>query len=170
MVYTALLIALSLVLPGAFHAIGLGKAFSPMHLPALLAGFLLGPTSGAIVGITAPLLSSLFTGMPPLPVAIPMIGELGIYGLLSGLLYQRRRFGIYPSLILSLFGGRLAFGIVSALIVPLFGFPSRPLFGLFVKASLLEALPGIVLQLLIIPSAVILVEKSEASLWQQKDR
>ena len=61
-----LFVALGIVIPIAFHAIGAGPVFLPMHIPVLLAGFTIGPTIGCLVGAVTPILSSLLTGMPPL--------------------------------------------------------------------------------------------------------
>ena len=60
----AFCIALCCVLPPAFHAVGLGAVFSPMHLPVLLCGLLCGWPYGAFCGVAGPLLSCLTTGMP----------------------------------------------------------------------------------------------------------
>ena len=64
--HTALYLALAILLPIGFHAFGFaGRIFLPMHIPVLLAGFLVGPMAGIIVGILAPPLSHLMTSMPP---------------------------------------------------------------------------------------------------------
>ncbi|MDI6893520.1 MAG: ECF transporter S component [Bacillota bacterium] len=91
----ALFVALGILLPIAFHAVGLGKVFLPMHIPVLLAGFFCSPSVGLLAGMITPLLSAVLTGMPPLapPVAQAMVFELGIYGLLTGFLYGRMRLG-----------------------------------------------------------------------------
>ena len=66
---TAVCIALCCVLPMAFHAFGLEHAFSPMHIPALLCGFISGPLWGCVMGAVAPLLRQVLFGMPPLMAA-----------------------------------------------------------------------------------------------------
>ncbi|MCD4690244.1 ECF transporter S component [bacterium] len=84
---TALLLALGVVLPIVFHMIPFGgRIFLPMHIPALLAGLLLGPVSGLIVGLGSPILSGMLTGRPTVFYMIPMLFELGTYGLIAGLL------------------------------------------------------------------------------------
>ena len=62
---SAMFLALGVLFPLLFHAVGLGSQFSPMHLPVLLAGMICGPLSGLIVGFLAPFISSLVSGMPP---------------------------------------------------------------------------------------------------------
>ncbi|MGB9619107.1 MAG: ECF transporter S component, partial [Armatimonadota bacterium] len=58
--------ATGVALPIVFHAVGLGKAFLPMHLPVLVCGLLISPTVAFAVGVVTPLVSSVLTGMPPL--------------------------------------------------------------------------------------------------------
>jgi len=87
---TALLLALGVVLPIVFHAIPLGgRIFLPMHLPTFVAGLVMGPVAGLVVGAGSPILSALLTGRPTVFYMIPMILELATYGLVSGLLRQR---------------------------------------------------------------------------------
>ena len=51
---TALCLALGLLLPLLFHAIGSGSVFLPMHIPVLLCGFLCGWQYGAACGLLTP--------------------------------------------------------------------------------------------------------------------
>lgn len=84
---SAMFLALGVLFPLLFHAVGLGSQFSPMHLPVLLAGMICGPLSGLIVGFLAPFISSLVSGMPPVfPMAVAMAFELAVYGFVAGLL------------------------------------------------------------------------------------
>jgi niacin transporter len=88
---TALLLALGVVLPIVFHAIPLGgRIFLPMHLPTFVAGLILGPLAGLVVGAGSPVLSALLTGRPTVFYMIPMVLELATYGLVAGIL--RRKF------------------------------------------------------------------------------
>lgn len=86
---TGLFVALGILLPILFHQVSLGgRIFLPMHIPVLLAGALIGPVSGLIVGIISPGLSFLLTGMPP-ALRVPLMTlELPIYGLVFGLLVR----------------------------------------------------------------------------------
>lgn len=155
-----LFVALGIVVPIAFHSIGAGPVFLPMHIPVLLAGFITGPAIGGFVGAVTPILSSLLTGMPPLmpPKAQMMVAELVVYGLLSGFAYRTRRLHVILSLIIAMFGGRIVYGILAAYILPLFGFGPVPV--LYpITAGLVASLPGIVIQLLLIPPIVWLLEK-----------
>ncbi len=106
LVLTAFCIALCIVLPMAFHAIGAGATFLPMHIPVLLCGLLCGWPFGAACGLIGPLLSSLLTGMPPAFPTLPaMMLELCAYGVLTGLFYRKLRGNLYLSLIGAMLGG-----------------------------------------------------------------
>jgi niacin transporter len=101
---TALLLALGVLLPFVFHAFPLGgRIFLPMHIPTFIAGLVLGPVSGLIVGAGSPILSALITGRPTVPYMIPMLFELATYGLVAGSLrpvleraFRRRLRGAAP--------------------------------------------------------------------------
>lgn len=88
---TALLLALGVVLPIVFHAIPLGgRIFLPMHLPTFVAGLVLGPVAGLVVGAGSPIVSTLLTGRPIAPFyMVPMVLELAAYGVIAGLLRPR---------------------------------------------------------------------------------
>ncbi len=87
---TALLLALGVVLPIVFHAFPLGgRIFLPMHLPTFVAGLVLGPAAGLVVGAGSPIVSGLLTGRPTVLYMVPMVFELATYGLVAGLLRPR---------------------------------------------------------------------------------
>ena len=87
---TALLLAMGVVLPIVFHAIPLGgRIFLPMHIPVLIAGLVLGPVPGLIVGAGTPLVSTLVTGRPTVFYMVPMVFELATYGVVAGVLRPR---------------------------------------------------------------------------------
>lgn len=87
---TALLLALGVVLPVVFHMIPLGgRVFLPMHLPTFVAGLVLGPVAGLVVGAGSPVVSGLLTGRPTVLYMIPMVLELATYGVVAGLLRPR---------------------------------------------------------------------------------
>lgn len=93
MIYGGLLTAVGLVLPQAFHVFGqgVGMAFLPMHLPVMIAGILLGPCYGGLIGLIVPLVSSMLTGMPPVPKLYFMLVELVAYGIFTGIFIRKNR-------------------------------------------------------------------------------
>ena len=123
-----------------------------MHIPVFLAGFICGPVSGVIVGLLAPTVSFLITGMPP-SYAVPLMTmELAIYGLVAGLTYVRLKLNIYIALLVSIVFGRVAFAL-GLLILGLF--IELP-YGIdtYVQVAVIPGLPGILLQIVIVPPIV----------------
>ena len=151
LVRAALLIAIGVILPQAFHSIqNAGSIFLPMHIPVLVGGFILNPYYALCVGIVTPILSSVFTGMPPIPSLYVMILELAIYGLFISLLYNKVKIGLYPSLIGGMLAGRSRNIIGNYLIIHIL--MSRPFNITTVAAGLfIQGIPGIVIQIILIP-------------------
>ena len=156
----ALCIAFGLVLPMFFHMIGAGTAFLPMHIPVLLCGLVFGWPYGAICGLIVPILSSVLTGMPPIfPTAAAMMLELCAYGALTGFLYRKLRWNVYTALICAMLGGRIVSGAANAVFMNM---ASKPYgFAAFISASFVEALPGIIIQIILIPILVMALEKAK---------
>ncbi len=160
-VLAGLFLALGLILPLLTMQIPeLGNKLLPMHLPVLLCGFLCGPRLGLSVGFITPLLRSTLFTMPPIPIASAMAFELAVYGLVSGLIYSRwgrKKISIYFALIISMISGRIAWGIASYFIFGLSG--STFTMKLFLAGAFLNAIPGIIIQLILIPIMVIAAER-----------
>ena len=163
LVLTALFIAIGVVLPQAFHAIpNAGSIFLPMHIPVLIAGFAVGPLFGAICGILTPILSHLIFGMPPAMMLAQMICELAVYGFMTGLLNSLIKIKNpvaknYAVLILSMLSGRLAYGILNALIFKAGSYSLQA----WLSAAFITALPGIAIQLILIPILVARLRKAD---------
>lgn len=159
MVLSGMLVAVGLVLPFfTAHALGFaGSILLPMHIPVFLMGLLCGPFYGAIGGILIPVLSSLLTGMPPAFPMLPiMVGELFAYGLLSGLLYKKYKIPLYLSLIMAMVGGRIVYGLILAALVT----TNNPAIQtMSVSGALIQGIPGILIQLVIIPVIVVATNK-----------
>jgi hypothetical protein len=160
LVYSAFFITLGIILPMAFHLVGMGKVFLPMHIPVLIAGMVSGRATGMLVGSITPLLSSLLTGMPPMmpPMAQGMVFELAAYGWFAGELYHRRRLNPYIALAATMIAGRLVYGVIGALVLPLLGINGIPVF-YPVTAGLITGLPGLALQIIFIPPVIKLICK-----------
>lgn len=159
----AVCIALCIVLPMAFHGIGMGAVFLPMHIPVLLCGLLCGWFYGAVCGILGPVLSSVLTSMPPAPVLISMVPELCIYGLISGLLIRIVRTksayaNLYTALVGAMLAGRLVGGVAKALF--LFAGGKPVVFQALVTTYFVTSWPGILIQLLLIPTLVFALMKA----------
>ena len=161
--YAALFLALALVLPFLTGQIPeIGKMLSPMHIPVLLCGFLCGWPWGLAVGFIAPLLRSVLFGVPVMfPGAVAMAFELAVYGALSGLLYSilpRKTRSIYVTLIVSMIAGRVVWGVVRWILAGLSG--SGFTWELFIAGAVTNAVPGIILHIVLIPVLVIVLERA----------
>ena len=165
--YAALYLAIALVLPFITGQIPeIGSMLCPMHIPALLCGFLCGWPWGMAVGFIAPLLRSVLFGMPALfPGAVAMAFELAVYGGMAGWLYRalpRKRGITYAVLILSMIAGRIVWGAARVILAGLSG--SSFTWALFLAGAFTNAIPGIILQLILIPVLVIAMDRAGLSL------
>lgn len=165
--YSALFLAIALVLPFITGQIPeVGSALSPMHIPVLLCGFMVGWPWGAAVGFIAPLLRSVLFGMPAMfPNAMAMAFELAVYGFLSGLLYKklpRSTGNTYLTLVISMVAGRLVWGAVRVILSGLSG--SAFTWAMFLAGAVTNAIPGIILHLVLIPILVTAMDRAGLSL------
>ncbi len=171
--YAALYLALAMVLPFVTGQIPkFGSMLLPMHIPALLCGFLCGWKYGLAVGFIAPLLRSVIFGMPPMiPTAVAMTLELAAYGGISGLLRRalpRNAAFVYVTLLVSLVAGRAAWTLARLFLAGLA--LSAFSWDVFVLGAVTEAAPGILLQLLLVPVLVIAMERAGLSLNEGRKR
>lgn len=164
MTLAAMLMALGMVLPfltGQMPQIG--SMLLPMHIPVFFCGLLCGWQYGAIIGFLLPLLRSSIFSMPPMfPTATAMAFELMTYGLVSGLLYGLSRkqglFATYRALIVAMIIGRGVWGFAQYLQLSLTG--SSFTLEAFLAGAFLQAFPGIILQLVLIPAVLFALDKS----------
>lgn len=159
---SAVFLALCLVLPFLTAQLqSLGSMLLPMHFPVFLCGMICGWKYGLLVGFIAPLLRSVCFGMPHLyPQAAAMAFELAAYGMISGLIFKKHHTfaGLFAALIGAGIGGRVIWGAVMACLT---GF-SQSSFGwkAFVSGALLNGIPGILLQLILIPMILMLLARA----------
>ncbi|MFV0411966.1 MAG: ECF transporter S component [Oscillospiraceae bacterium] len=163
LVISALCVALGVVLPVVLHAVpNAGSVLLPMHLPVLLGGLICGPVYGLAIGALTPLLSSLITGMPPAAYLPSMLCELAVYGLVAGLLIRliktkSQTANIYLALIGAMLCGRLVYGALNALIFRAGDYS----LSLWLTGAFVTALPGIVIQLVLISLVVVALRKAK---------
>ena len=162
LVYSALLIALGIIFPYITHITNIpGNIFLPMHIPVLIAGFIVGPSYGGIIGLLLPILNHILSGMPPVPILYSMTLELLTYGLITGFLYLKTK-KIIPSLVIAMISGRIVSGLTSYILFTFLGLGQFSM-KFWITGSVVTALPGIVIQLILIPILVnILVKKNKA--------
>lgn len=161
-VLSAMFIALAFVMPFITMQINeIGDMLCPMHIPVILCGFVCGAPWGLLVGIVSPILRSLIMTMPVMfPTAVNMAFELGTYGLTAGLLYNilpKKKQYIYVSLIGSMVLGRVVWGLAR---IALYGFDfSKFGWSAFWAGAVVNAIPGIIVQIILIPVIVMVLEK-----------
>ena len=147
---TILLSGLGVTLPRIFHLIvgsSAGATFLPMHIAVLMAALILGVTSGTIVAGISIICSFLLTGMPALTRLPYMLIELVIYAVILGLL--NKKMGSYKALIITMILGRIIYSIFLFLAINVIGLNT---YGLSVIESIKTGMPGLVIQLLFIPT------------------
>ena len=159
--YSAICLALCLVLPFLTGQIPeIGAKLCPMHIPVLLCGFFCGWPWGLAVGFIAPLMRSLLTGgFPPMfPTAVCMAFELAAYGAVAGAMHRilpRKKPYIYCSLLSAMIIGRLIWGAAMFLCV---GISGSFTFAAFLAGAVTNAIPGILVQLVVIPILVAMLD------------
>ncbi len=161
---SGMFLALAYVMPFLTGQIPeIGSMLCPMHIPILLCGFVCGAPYGLVVGAIAPILRSLTLGMPPLfPKATAMAFELAVYGLIAGFLYNvlpKKKINIYISLIGAMVVGRIVWGFT---MFCLLGFDYEK-FSLtaFWTGAVVNATPGIIIQVVLIPVIIMVLEKAK---------
>lgn len=160
----AMFVAIGLVLPFLTGQIPqIGNMLLPMHIPVFLCGLICGWKYGATVGFILPLMRSLIFTMPPMyPVAIAMAFELLAYGLIVGLLYSRSRWqcviALYRSMIIAMFCGRFVWAVAQIVLLGIRG--NGFTWQMFMSGAVLNAIPGIVVQLTLIPAIMVALNRT----------
>ena len=114
------------------------------------------------MGFMLPLLRYVLFGMPPMPNGLAMAFELAAYGAISGFLYNRSRWqcivSLYRSLVIAMIGGRVIWGIVRVVMLGMTG--NAFTWQMFMAGAFLNAVPGIILQLVFIPTLMVALNKT----------
>lgn len=167
MIISALMLAFCYILPNFTGNIPyVGSMLLPMHLPVFLCGFLAGPFWAATVGFVAPVSRSILMTMPPMSVAIPMGFEMAVYGAASGLFFQflakknvNLMARIYISLVSAMVLGRVVYGTIKAVMT--MGTAEPYTLSAFIAGTVTSGIPGIMLQLVLVPAVVLAVQKAK---------
>lgn len=157
-------IAGAVVVPQLFHAFGAvtgmgtapGETFLPMHLPILLVGLLAGPYAGAAAGLFGPLASFALSGMPGIAMLPFMMLELCVYGLSAGML-RNVKLPVVVKVLFSQIAGRVI--RAAAILVAVYGLGSTRIPVATIWMSIGAGITGIVLQWILLPVIVHLVER-----------
>lgn len=161
---SAMFMAIGLVLPFLTGQIKqIGSMLLPMHIPVFLCGLICGWQYGLIVGFILPILRAMVFGMPILfPTAIAMAFELATYGAVVGWLYSHSRWqcviALYRCMIIAMLAGRLVWGVVQVVLLGING--NGFTWQMFITGALLNAIPGIILQLILIPAIMVALNRT----------
>lgn len=160
----AMFLSMGLVLPFFTGQIQyIGNMLLPMHLPVMFCGLICGWQYGLLVGLIMPLLRFSLFGMPLLyPSAIAMAFELATYGFVIGFAFSKAKwkcmFSLYRCIFIAMLSGRAVWGLAMALL--LFGGNKSFSFYAFLTGAFINAVPGILLQLILIPSVMLVLGKT----------
>lgn len=157
----------AVALPQLLHVFGIatglgtlpGETYLPMHLPVMLAGFFAGPVCGLVTGALAPVISGALTGMP-LPAMMPFMAiELAGYGLAAGLLSDSKDSMpvIAAKVLLVQFAGRAVRAL--AILIAFYGLGMTMIAPPVIWNSVIAGIPGIIIQLILIPVIVKAVDR-----------
>lgn len=158
LVLSAMFVTIGIVLPfftGQIQQIG--NMLLPMHLPVFLCGLICGWQYGTAIGFVLPIMRSLMFGMPHLyPNAVSMAIELAFYGMVAGLIYslfkKQNTLSVYAAMLPSMLLGRAAWGMTQIVLLGIDG--NVFTWQMFMAGAFLNAIPGIVLQLVLIPAII----------------
>lgn len=173
LVLAAMLTAVGIVLPFFTGQIPqIGNMLLPMHLPVLVCGLICGWQYGGIVGFVLPLLRHILFGMPPMPNGISMAFELAAYGAIAGFVYNHSRWqciiSLYRSLVIAMVGGRIVWGAASIVVLGITGGVFT--WQIFMAGAFLNAIPGIILQLVLIPALMLALHRTGLVPFRRQQR
>ena len=160
---SAMFLAIGLLLPLLTGQVPqIGRMLLPMHIPVLLCGLICGWQYGGTVGFTLPFLRNVLFGMPPMPGAISMAFELAIYGIVIGILYSHSRrkciFSLYRSMLVAMLAGRIVWGLAQTALLGIVG--KGFTWQMFMAGAFFDAIPGILLQLTLIPAIMVVLNRA----------
>jgi hypothetical protein len=99
------------------------------------------------------------------PTAVAMAFELAVYGGTAGILYRllpRKKWTVYLVLILSMIAGRIVWGIARLVLAGLSG--NSFTWALFLAGAVTNAIPGIIMHIVLIPVLVMLMDRAGLTL------
>jgi len=169
---SALFMAVGFVLPFLTGQIPqFGNMLLPMHIPVFLCGLICGWKYGLIVGFLLPLLRFMLFSMPPIyPIGIAMAFELATYGAVAGFLYERSRWqcvvALLRSMVAAMLAGRVVWGVAQVLLLGMGDMAFS--WQMFMAGAFLNAIPGILIQLTLIPAIMAALNRTGLVRFRRK--
>ena len=153
----------AVLLPQVVHGLGvilgvggkLGQMLLPMYLPVFIIGVCRGSVHGAVVGLTAPIISFAITGMPT-AVLLPYITvELVATGLLAGAFRSFKLTAVLRVLLVQVVAKIVRLAVFATVMYLNSGvITATDLF-----AGIVTSVPGVLIQLAVISFIIIAKEK-----------
>jgi thiamine transporter ThiT len=165
LIFSAIFLALGFILPMFIGQIPtIGKMLLPMHIPVFLCAMICDYKYGAIIGFILPILRSLLFSVPVMyPTAIAVAFEMSVYGLITGLIFgvckKKNLISIYSSMLPAMLLGRIVRCVAEIILLNLKG--NNFVWQTFASTTILSSLPGIILQLVLIPAVVLTLKKAK---------
>lgn len=155
-VWVSLSVISAVALPQIFHYFGIisgnggsfGQMFLPMYLPVLILAFRTNALLGVISGILSPIISFSLTAMPNTDMLPYITIELVCFGLFAGLLADKR-WNPFVKILLVQILSRIV-RIAATLIIVSF-VQSAVITSTVIFNTVITAIPGYILQLLVVP-------------------
>ncbi|MBR2385624.1 MAG: ECF transporter S component [Clostridia bacterium] len=164
-IFSALFLAMGFILPLFIGQIPtIGQMLLPMHIPVFLCGFICDWKYGALIGFILPLLRSLLFSVPIMyPTAIAVAFEMAVYGLITGLIFgvckKKNVISVYASMLPAMILGRMVRCFAEIVLLNLKGNPF--IWKTFASMVILHSLPGIILQLILIPTVILTIKNAK---------
>ena len=165
LIFSAIFLALGFILPMFIGQIPtIGKMLLPMHIPVFLCAMICDYKYGAIIGFILPILRSLLFSVPVMyPTAIAVAFEMSVYGLITGLIFglckKKTLISIYSSMLPAMLFGRIVRCVAEIILLNLKG--NHFVWKTFASATIISSIPGIILQLVLIPAVVLTLKKAK---------
>ena len=163
---TAMFLSAGILLPFLFGQIPqIGSMLLPMHIPVFLCAFICGAQYAAPLAFILPLFRSLVFARPNLyPEAISIAFEMAVYAIVAGLIWKfskrKNLLSIYISMLPAMIVGRFARCIIQIALLSLGNIPFT--FPALLTGIVIAGIPGIILQLIIIPAFILIIKKSKS--------
>lgn len=162
---SAMFLAMGIILPMLFGQIQqIGQMLLPMHIPVFLCAFICGWKFSVPMAAILPILRSLLFSKPNFyPQAIAIAFEMATYAFVAAIIYKRIKskgiFSVYLSLISAMILGRIMRAIAELSLLGIAG--NGITIGAFISAAIIPSIPGIILQLILIPLIMEVIKIAE---------
>ncbi len=162
---SAMFLAMGIILPFFTGQVPqIGSMLLPMHIPVFLCGLICGYQYGVPMAIILPLLRSVIFSRPNMfPEAISIACEMATYAFVAGFLYNRSKWqcikALYRCMLATMVAGRVIRGVVQLSLIGLSG--NTVSFGAFFTGTIIAGIPGIVLQLIIVPAVMLAIHRTK---------